>query len=58
MAAEAEALNPFRRRQSEPKMDAKTTHAEIRLEELRARVRALENVKTVVSIKTRPAKQQ
>lgn len=38
-------------------MDAKTTHAEIRLDELRARVKALEKVKTVVTVRTRPSRE-
>ena len=36
--------------------DASLAHADVRLEELRSRVRALEGVKAVVTVRTRPQK--
>ncbi len=59
-AIEAADVSFLKRKRKEPSVspkDASLIHAETRLEELRTRVKSLQNVKTVVTIRTRPQRQ-
>lgn len=44
------------KRQKVKAEDASIAHADLRIDDLRQRVRRLENVKAVVTVRTRPAK--
>ena len=58
MAATEVADVRFLRRQKKIKApDPSILHADARLDDLKRRVNALDNVRTVVTVRTRPAKQ-
>jgi hypothetical protein len=59
-AIEVADVSFLKRKRKEPKLkpqDASISNADAKLDELRQRVRALDNVRTVVTIRTRSQKQ-